>query len=166
MTSPLRILMLEDSPTDAELIQRQLRSDRIEFISVRVATEEAFRNALVSDPPQIILCDYNLPGFDGASALRIAHQLTPDIPFVFVSGSIGEERAIAALREGATDYILKDRPSRLSAAIRRARGSAHAIDELQRSDHWVEAIWRHPLLSLPARSRDRGSGWEEDWWTG
>ena len=88
--------------------------------SQRVEIEPDFRAALESSDPDVILADYNLPRFDGISALNIAHALVPETPFIFVSGSIGEERAAQALREGATDYILKDRLSRLPAAITRA----------------------------------------------
>lgn len=119
-TEPVRILMLEDSTLDAELIQRELRRAGIEFSATRVETEEHFRAALESTQPDIILADYSLPEFDGLTALTIARTVAPDIPFIFISGSIGEERATQALREGAADYIIKDRPSRIGAAVTRA----------------------------------------------
>lgn len=118
--APIRVLMVEDNPLDAELIQRELRRANLEYISTRVDSELGLRAAIQSFSPDIILGDYNLPGFDGVAALRIARTLCPDTPFIFVSGSIGEERAIQALREGASDYILKDRPSRLASAVTRA----------------------------------------------
>ena len=120
MTQHIRILTVEDSPHDAELIDRELRRAKLDFSAHRVETEEDFRAALESSDPDVILVDYNLPRFDGISALKIAHKLVPETPFIFVSGSIGEERAVQALREGATDYILKDRLSRLPAAVTRA----------------------------------------------
>jgi PAS domain S-box-containing protein len=113
--------MLEDSPIDAELIQRELRRSGLEFSVERVDSEGEFRAALESSDPDVILADYSLPTFDGMSALKLARALVPDTPFIFVSGSIGEERAINALREGATDYIIKDRLPRLASAITRAR---------------------------------------------
>jgi PAS domain S-box-containing protein len=120
MAQHTRILMVEDNPLDAELIERELRRAGLDFSGPRVDAESAFRDALESTDPDVILADYNLPGFDGVSALKIAKSLVPETPFIFVSGSIGEERAVQTLREGATDYILKDRLSRLPAAITRA----------------------------------------------
>jgi two-component system, cell cycle sensor histidine kinase and response regulator CckA len=111
--------MVEDNPLDAELIERELRQAKLDFSARRVQTEEKFREALESSDPDVILGDYNLPGFDGVAALKIAKALFPDTPFIFVSGSIGEERAVQTLQEGATDYVLKDRLSRLPSAITR-----------------------------------------------
>jgi PAS domain S-box-containing protein len=137
----IRILMVEDNPLDAELIERELRRSKIEFSASRVETEQTLRDALESSDPDIILCDYNLPGFDGVAALKIATLLLPDTPFIFVSGSIGEERAVQTLREGATDYILKDRLSRLPSAVTRALDQRRdrklrrrAQDALERSE--------------------------------
>ena len=119
LTRHLRILNVEDSPADAELIQRELRRANVDFTVTRVETEDDFRQALESTDPDVILGDYNLPRFDGVRALEIARDVAPEIPFIFVSGSIGEERAIQTLREGAADYVLKDRMARLPAAIKR-----------------------------------------------
>ncbi|HEX2831467.1 MAG TPA: ATP-binding protein [Thermoanaerobaculia bacterium] len=115
----IRLLMLEDNPRDAELTERILRRE-LELSLTVVDDEPSFRNALLTSDPDVILSDYTMPQFDGMSALRITRVLAPDTPFIFLSGSIGEERAIEALREGATDYVLKDRTSRLSSAIVRA----------------------------------------------
>jgi PAS domain S-box-containing protein len=117
---PIRLLMLEDNPRDAELIDRLLRRSDLTFQATVVDDEVRFRSSLESSDPDIILSDYHLPSFDGVTALRIARILAPSTPFIFVSGSIGEERAVEALREGATDYVLKDRLPRLPAAILRA----------------------------------------------
>lgn len=116
----IRILSLEDSPFDAELIERELRRAKMQFSMTRVENEGDFRQQLDSSNPDVILADYNLPQFDGISALKIARVIVPDTPFIFVSGSIGEERAVQALREGAVDYVIKDRLARLPAAITRA----------------------------------------------
>ncbi|PYQ32865.1 MAG: diguanylate cyclase, partial [Acidobacteria bacterium] len=141
MAQHIRILTVEDSTLDAELVERELRRAKLDFSCQRVEIEPDFRAALESSDPDVILADYNLPRFDGISALNIAHALVPETPFIFVSGSIGEERAAQALREGATDYILKDRLSRLPAAITRAldeRQERHlrvlAQEALQRSE--------------------------------
>ncbi len=120
MHAKLRILMLEDVPTDAELIERELRRGQIDFVSRRVATKEDFEEQLSGFDPDIILADFSLPGFDGLDALAIARESCPQIPFIFVSGAIGEERAIETLKKGATDYVLKDRLSRLPPALGRA----------------------------------------------
>ena len=119
-THPIRLLMLEDNPLDAELIVRQLQRSQLTFTTSIVDNEQDYRSALENSDPDVILSDYHLPGFDGVTAMRIAHILAPSAPFIFVSGSIGEERAVEALREGATDYVLKDRLFRLASAIVRA----------------------------------------------
>jgi len=120
MPAPIRLLLLEDTPSDAELMLRELKRASIDVTSNRVETEAEFRQCLAQANIDVILADYRLPTFDGAAALRIATEITPEVPFIFVSGSIGEERAVLALRDGATDYILKDRMSRLGPAVLRA----------------------------------------------
>ena len=123
MTSPLRILLLEDSATDAELIQELLEADHFICEVIRVQTRAEFLAALEDGGIDLILADYTLPSFDGLSALKLALSARPDLPFIFVSGSLGEEIAIEALKIGATDYVLKTRLSRLVAvgAARAAR---------------------------------------------
>jgi len=116
----LRILMLEDVSTDAELIERELRKGKILFNSKRVDTREGFLKALKEFQPDLILADYALPTFDGMSALHIVQETYSDLPFIFVTGAMGEEWAIETLKSGATDYVLKDRLSRLVPAVRRA----------------------------------------------
>lgn len=118
--APVDILLVEDSPLDADLIQRTLRKGGIAFTARRVETEAAMRAALEAATPDIILADYHLPAFDGMSALAIARAMAPHVPFIFVSGSLGEERAVEALLRGATDYVAKDRPTRLPSAVERA----------------------------------------------
>ena len=120
MDPPLRILNLEDVATDAEFVERELRKGQIAFTLRRVDTRDAFVAALDGFAPEVILADYSLPTFDGLSALAIAQRLCPDVPFIFVSGAIGEERAIEALKQGAVDYVLKDRLARLVPSVRRA----------------------------------------------
>jgi PAS domain S-box-containing protein len=116
----IRILMVEDSAADAELISRVLRDAKLDFTVTRTATEAAFRQELLVQVPDVILADYDVPGFGGMDALDIANDLAPETPFIFVSGAISEDRAVAVLRKGAVDYILKDRPQRLPSAIERA----------------------------------------------
>jgi PAS domain S-box-containing protein/diguanylate cyclase (GGDEF)-like protein len=120
MSQKLQILMVEDQATEADVVAWNLRKGGVKFEIKRVETEADFRQALREGSPDIILSDFTLPRFDGMTALRIASELAPDIPFVFVSGTIGEERAIEALRRGATDYVLKSNLARLIPAIQRA----------------------------------------------
>jgi PAS domain S-box-containing protein len=116
----LRVLILEDVPTDAELVENELRSGGFEFVSTRVADQDSFREGLHRFSPGIILADYSLPGFDGASALAIAREEAPQVPFIFVTGAVGEDRAVDLLKSGATDFVLKDRLSRLPLCVKRA----------------------------------------------
>lgn len=116
----IRILILEDNPDDAELMEYHLREAGLVFTSRLVDTGRQFRDALVEFSPGIILSDYDLPGFSGSQALRIAKDSCPDVPFILVTGAIGEESAIEILTSGATDYVLKNRMSRLAPAVTRA----------------------------------------------
>lgn len=117
---PRQILMLEDVETDAELIRAELSRADIRFDTSRVTSRDGFALALEARSPDLILMDYNLPAFDGSEALQMALAEHPTVPIVFVSGAIGEERAIETLKQGATDYVLKDRLSRLGPAVKRA----------------------------------------------
>ncbi|MBS1788630.1 MAG: sigma 54-interacting transcriptional regulator [Acidobacteria bacterium] len=120
MNKELRILILEDVSAHAELMARELRKAEMVFSARRVATKAAYLAALHDSPPDLILADYSLPSFDGIAALSIAREHCPAVPFVFVSGAIGEELAIETLKQGATDYVLKQRLSALVPAVRRA----------------------------------------------
>jgi PAS domain S-box-containing protein len=128
--SALNILHVEDSPHDAELVEATLRADGLAVRIARVDSRDAYERALAGDAFDVILADYNLPGFDGIAAQMIAQQLCPDTPFIFLSGSIGEEHAIARVKAGATDYVLKDRMARLPSALRRAL--AETAERLER----------------------------------
>ncbi len=118
--SKIRILQLEDSVTDAELICRNLQREGFDIESRRVETKDRYEAEVEAFDPHLILSDYSLPHFDGLSALEFAHENHPDIPFIFVSGTINEDTAIAALRGGATDYVLKTNLKRLVPAVHRA----------------------------------------------
>lgn len=120
MKSPLSILMVEDSPRDAELIEHALHTADIACQTTRVDTAAEFTAALQYGGIDLILSDCQLPLFDGDSALKLAKAHSPEIPFIFVSGTLGEELAIETLRSGATDYVLKHRLSRLAPVVRRA----------------------------------------------
>ncbi|HEX3989485.1 MAG TPA: histidine kinase [Verrucomicrobiae bacterium] len=120
MKKPIHILMLEDDEADAALEQRTMRDGGIGFSIVRVQSEPDFVQELDGNPPDVILSDYSMPGFDGHIALGIAQKKRPDIPFIFVTGTMGEEVAIETLKNGATDYVLKTRLARLVPAVHRA----------------------------------------------
>ncbi len=120
MVEDLKILILEDVPFDAELINRELERSGMKFSSRRVEEEKEYLNELNEFKPDIILADHSLPHFDGISALRIAKNKCPDVPFIFVSGKMGEDFAIEALKCGATDYVLKGSLSKIVHAVNRA----------------------------------------------
>lgn len=126
--TPLRLLFIEDSEDDAELALRNLSNEGFAIESRRLDNGNALQ-ALLSDlsqwRPDVILSDYSMPGFTGDAALRLCQQLAPEIPFIFLSGTIGEELAIESIHNGATDYVLKENMRRLSTSIRRAIGDAH-----------------------------------------
>lgn len=135
----LRILHLEDDPRDAELIAVMLAADGLSCEIERVSDETGFESAL-GGAHDLILSDYTLPSFDGVTAQRIAHQHRPDVPFVFVSGTMGEEVAIERLNAGATDYVLKQRLERLPRAIRRALHEAQDRRDRDRAQAEVHRL--------------------------
>ncbi|MEX2030435.1 MAG: GAF domain-containing protein [Anaerolineales bacterium] len=132
-SSPLRVLLLEDQPADAELIRHELRTAGFEFEAVRVDTEAAFRAAL-RPPPDLILADYSLPQFDGLAALRMVRAEGLDVPFIIISGAIGEEVAVESMRQGADDYLLKDRLGRLGQAVRASLDQRNLKEEKRAAD--------------------------------
>jgi diguanylate cyclase (GGDEF)-like protein/PAS domain S-box-containing protein len=117
---PIRLLLAEDDPADVELELREVRRAGLQVTHRVAASEALFIRALGEFAPDVILSDFSMPQFDGMEALRIARELAPATPFVFVSGTIGESYAIRALKNGATDYVLKGNLPRLPAAIERA----------------------------------------------
>jgi DNA-binding response OmpR family regulator len=152
MANPARILNLEDSPEDSELAQRELRRAGIEVVWLRVDGEAAFRSALDEFHPELVLADRNLPGFDGLAALEIARKHAPDTPFVFLSGTMGEDTAIDCLKSGATDYVLKSRISRLGPAVRRALAEAEehrALRESRLREQHAEERFRRVFEQAP-----------------
>jgi len=120
MSPPIRIVMLEDNPLDTELNSRALQKGGLECEIIQVETEAEFLSALKSHAPDVILSDFNLPSYDGFKALQATQVFDPDIPFIFVTGAIGEEASVNMLKYGAVDYILKDSLIRLPEAVNRA----------------------------------------------
>ncbi len=126
---PLSLLLVEDSPQDAELIKAWLEEGGLVFELTRVDTHAGFNEAIAGCRFDLILLDYNVPSFDGVAALAAAHLACPEVPFLFVSGALGEEKAIELLKRGATDYVLKDRLERLVPSVERALREAHEKTE-------------------------------------
>ena len=156
----IRILFVEDLKVDAELAVHQLKRAGIACEWRRVETGPALTQALKEFAPDIILSDFSLPQFDGMSALRIAQAHSPQIPFMFLSGTIGEERAIEALRAGAVDYVLKENMARLAPAVKRAISEAAAGAERIRQEAQIERLNRvlrmlSGVNGLVLRIRDR-----------
>jgi signal transduction histidine kinase len=125
VADPLRVLFVEDSGDDAELEALQLRSAGFDVTYERVDTPEAMREAL-GRPWEVIIADYSMPAFSGLEALKVWRSLRPEIPFILVSGTLGEDRAVGALKEGAHDYLIKDNLRRLGPAVVRALAEAAA----------------------------------------
>jgi diguanylate cyclase (GGDEF)-like protein/PAS domain S-box-containing protein len=120
MSEAVNILFVEDSEDDVVLALHALKRDGLDAVWKRVQNEPDMRSVLAEVKPDAILSDFSMPGFDGLRALKLAKEVVPEVPFIFVSGTIGEERAIEAIRMGATDYVLKNNMRRLGTSVRRA----------------------------------------------
>ena len=134
MKPEIRILMLEDSAVDAGVVSHALSRGGLDFSLERVDTKASFLRELGQRPPDLILSDFSLPGFDGYAALAVANQKCPGVPFIFVTGTLGEEVAIETLKKGATDYILKHRLGRLVPSVQRALREAETQSERRRAE--------------------------------
>jgi two-component system cell cycle sensor histidine kinase/response regulator CckA len=152
MKQQLRILHLEDEPDYAQLIRDMLAKEGIDVELVLATTRAEFEAALAQDEFDLILADYSLPSFTGIQALEIVRAKTPEVPFLLVSGTIGEQAAIESLRAGATDYVLKHSPERLAPAVRRAVEEAQerircrrAEAELVRREKYFRALTDNSL---------------------
>jgi len=150
LKSEIRILLLEDSATDAGLVRHALRVGGFAFIWEHVDNKSAFIRQLDTFEPDLILSDFSLPSLDGYTALEIARRKCPDTPFIFVTGTLGEEVAIETLKSGATDYVLKQRLSRLVPSVHRALREAeeraerrHAEEKLRQSHEQLRALSVH-----------------------
>jgi signal transduction histidine kinase/CheY-like chemotaxis protein len=142
----LHLLILEDNPDDAELAVEELKREGFEVEWSRVDDKKTFRKAL-KENPDLILADYSVPSFGGMDALKMQQKLTPSIPLIIISGTIGEEVAVECLKSGATDYVMKDRLSRLGSVVKRALEEAKAYrdrkaaeEELRKSKEFLSEI--------------------------
>ncbi len=159
MPEALRVLLVEDVDTDAELITHALRRDGIDAVIKRVDTDTGLADGLGAFAPQIVLSDFSLPGFSGLAALDLVQSVSPGTPFIFVSGTIGEERAIESLRRGAIDYVLKTNLSRLGTAVRRAlEQTEERAARARAEEELAQAHQRQRMLSkrlIRAQERER-----------
>src|SRR5687768_16799066 len=153
-TLQLRVVIVEDSPEDAEILVRKLTATGFTPDWVRVETEEAYL-AAVDDEVHVVLADYTLPSFGAMRALELVKQLELEIPFIVVTGSVGEEAAVACMRAGAVDYLLKDRLARLGPAITRALEEREARDarrraeaELRGSEERYRSLVQHSPIAI------------------
>jgi len=139
MTGNLKILIIEDNKSDIDLLHRELKKNGLHFTSEIVETRESFESALDNFIPDIILSDYTLPAFDGVTAFHIKQNKSPDTPFIIVSGSIGEEGAVELIKNGVTDYALKDKLFSLAPKINRALKDACERREKTLTDEKLKA---------------------------
>jgi CheY-like chemotaxis protein len=175
MNDKIRILLVEDAAADAELIKHALHEAGLVFHCQRVDTRADFLHELQHHPPDVILSDHGLPTFDGFAAVAVARERCPDTPFIFVTGALGEEVAIASFQHGATDYVLKDRLSYLAPAIQRAlrereERTARKRLEAERDElihELKEALAQIktlsgllPICALCKKIRDHQRGWQ------
>jgi diguanylate cyclase (GGDEF)-like protein len=159
-TEKIRVLLVEDLEADAKRALYQLQRAGIHCLWKRVETEGALVSALRDFQPDVIISDYSLPQFDGMSALRVCREVAPNVPFLFLSGTLGEERAIQALHGGALDYVLKENMARFGPAVERAIGEAKARQERIRQDAQIARLNRvlrmqSGVSGLVLRIRDR-----------
>ena len=160
-SAPLRILILEDVPMDAELVEYELRRAHIPFDARCVDTRDGFERELDAFRPDLILSDYTLPQFDGMSALSLARERAPTTPFLIVTGSVNEETAVGCMKAGATDYLLKSNLARIGPAIEAALArvqsrteKSRAEEALRRSEANLRAIFNTSLQAFVLVDRD------------
>lgn len=143
----IEILMVEDVPADVVMVNHELRKGGLNFRSKRVDSPEAFLNQLQHDPPDLILSDHGLPSFDGFTALAIARDQCPQVPFIFVTGALDEQMIIDAFKGGATDYVLKSRLTRVVPAVQQAlQGSGSRVVKTQKERALAESEERFRTL--------------------
>lgn len=170
MKPKLCILHLEDDPDDSEIVESLLLDEGIACDMIRVSTRDQFRTAIEQESFDIILADYSLPSFDGMSALAIASSQRPTVPFILLSGTAGEEVAAESVKSGATDYVLKDRPSRLVPAVRRAlreaeerRERQRAEESLRESEERLRTVIQHmPVLMVAFNQEGDIVAWNQE----
>jgi DNA-binding NtrC family response regulator len=176
MKQSLNIIIVEDSEDDARLLAQELERAQYEVAYERVETAETLRSALGRNGWDIVCCDFTLPRFNGQSALRIVKERDQDLPFIYVSGTIGEDKAVEAMKAGAQDYVMKNNLARLVPAVERELREAAShrelrlaeldrqrlIVELQAALGEVKRLsGRVPICSRCKRIRDDAGSWQE-----
>jgi diguanylate cyclase (GGDEF)-like protein len=154
--TPLSVLIVEDSVDDTELLLLELRRGGYDPTFIRVEDAEAMKVELIKQQWDIVISDFSLPNFDAFSALELLHSTHQDIPFIIVSGTIGEDRAVKAMKLGAHDYILKATLKRLVPAVERELREAHARHEQHQANETIHRLaYTDPITNLPNRIRFR-----------
>ena len=144
MTSALKMIIVDDSEDDAEFIQEEVKKAGYELTATRVDSADALQAALAQGDWDLVLSDHSMPGFSASAALRVLEGSGMDIPFIIVSGAIGEELAVALMRLGAHDFVMKDRLGRLVPAIERELAEA----EVRRNYKNAQSVQRSLLLRV------------------
>lgn len=163
LTKPLKVLFVEDSQVDKEIVERELNKNGLKFTSIRVETEEDYIDSITKDKFDIIISDYSLPKFDGMAALKIALKMKLDIPFILITGSRNEETAVECMKAGADDYIIKDNLNRLVPAIKAVcekyqtiKSKKDAERELAKSERRFRILFTEnlaPMILIDPESR-------------
>jgi signal transduction histidine kinase len=146
MTTPLRVLIVEDSEEDAVLLVRELRRGPYEVSYERVDSPSAMSKAMAEREWDVVVCDYSMPRFPGMDALKILRAKTTELPFIFLSGTMGEEMAVEALKQGAHDYLMKDNLQRLLPAVRRELGDAELRKQRQQLEQQVQRLQKFEAI--------------------
>src|SRR5262249_42556519 len=150
----LRVLHLEDDPHDRDLTEATLRGGGLECAYCWVDDRAGFERALIAERFDVILADYNLPAFDGLTAYAIAQRLSPQTPFIFLSGTLGDDLAVDLIKDGATDYVLKQRMMRLPSAVQRARREAQERADRQEAEDQVRRLNAELEQRVAARTEE------------
>ena len=152
-STSVRVVMLEDAATDAELIESSLREGGLTFAAKRVETREAYERSLDEFGPDVILVDFKLPSYDGLSGIRLARRLCPHVPVIVVTGALGDESAVELMKAGACDYVLKDRLARLPVAIEKALADAERTTRIRKEEATTRAA-EQSLYAIAMFSQD------------
>jgi phosphoserine phosphatase RsbU/P len=159
--SPLRVLIVEDAAADAELVAMRLEEAGYALTWTRTARADELRSELAKVPWDVVISDYGMPGFDAPAALEIVREMSPEMPFIIVSGSVGEELAVRAMKAGAHDFFLKDRLDRLASAVEREVREARlraqrreAVEKLRASEERLKALFDQVIVGIAQTDAD------------